>query len=287
MSDTAPINLLVNEAAPDNAPLPVVSLQSRERRIDMATVMGLVFATGFITVAVAMGGSDASFFDFPSILIVLFGTMAATAISYTSEELIQAGHLLGKSVLSHTQNLSKAASDLIDLAIIAKKKGPLALSGYEAELRKEPFLHRSMQMVIDGYNADDIDFLLSQELEASAERHKRAASILRRASEIAPAMGLIGTLIGLVQMLADLETPEKIGPAMALALLTTFYGAIMGNIVLAPMAAKLEKRSSDETLMKIMVRTACTSITRQENPRKLEMLLNAELPPAARIRYFD
>ena len=126
-----------------------------------------------------------------------------------------------------------------------------------------------------------------QEVEAEVERHKRSASITRRASEIAPALGLIGTLIGLVMMLADLENPETIGPAMAIALLTTFYGAILGTIVMAPLAVKLEKRSTDESMMKTLVKIAAASTARQENPRKLEMLLNSELPPAERIRYFD
>ena len=125
------------------------------------------------------------------------------------------------------------------------------------------------------------------EVEVLAERHKRSASIARRASEVAPAMGLIGTLVGLVQMLADLENPETIGPAMAVALLTTFYGAILGTVVLASIAVKLEKNSADETLIKTLVTIAATSIARQDNPRRLEMMLNSELPPSERIRYFD
>ncbi|MCC6598382.1 MAG: MotA/TolQ/ExbB proton channel family protein [Alphaproteobacteria bacterium] len=287
MSEAAHNAMPGDAANADNSPLPLIKLQPSEKRPDLASILGLIFATGFIAVAILMGKSDASFFNVPSLLIVLFGTMAATAISYTVEELGQAGRLLGKSLFRTTQNHSKMASDLIDLAVVAKKKGPLALSAYESELRNEPFLHRAMQMVIDGYNPDDIDFLLSQELEAGAERHKRAASIARRSSEVAPAMGLIGTLVGLVQMLANLETPETIGPAMALALLTTFYGAILGTVIMAPLAVKLEKRSSDETLIKTMIRITATSMARQENPRKLEMLLNAELSPSERLRYFD
>lgn len=278
---------IMTEPAADNTPLPVVRIGGHDAQLDLATVLGLGFAIGFIAMAVAMGQGDASFFDVPSLLIVLFGTMAATAVSYTVEELAMASRLIRKLVFRSTLEHSRMASSLIDLAVIAKKKGPLAISGYDAELRKDPFLHRAMQMVIDGYNADDIDFLLTQELEAGVERHRRAASIFRRSAEIAPSMGLIGTLIGLVQMLADLENPEVIGPAMALALLTTFYGAILGSVVMAPLAVKLEKRSGDEALMKTMIRIAAASIARQENPRRLEMLLNSELPPAGRLRYFD
>jgi len=104
---------------------------------------------------------------------------------------------------------------------------------------------------------------------------------------VAPAMGLIGTLVGLVKMLADLDNPDSIGPAMAVALLTTFYGAILGTVIMAPLSVKLEKNSSDETMIKTLIVTAATSMARQENPRRLEMLLNSDLPPFEQIRYFD
>ncbi len=220
-------------------------------------------------------------------MIVVLGTLTATAVSYTLDELKQAGSVLSHSMIQRRWNPRMLATSLVSLAVIAKKKGVLALGNHDSELRKNSFLFQSFQMVIDGFNPEDIDFLLTQELEAELERHKRSASITRRASEIAPAMGLIGTLIGLVMMLADLENPETIGPAMAVALLTTFYGAILGTIVMAPLAVKLEKRSSDEALMKVLVKTAAVSIANQDNPRKLEMLLNSELPPTQRIRYFD
>ena len=129
--------------------------------------------------------------------------------------------------------------------------------------------------------------MMTQEIDSLVERHKRSAGIMKRASEIAPAMGLIGTLVGLVQMLADLQNPDSIGPAMAVALLTTFYGAILGTIIMAPMAVKLEKNSSDEVMIKTLILTAATSISRQENPRRLEMLLNSDLPPKEQINYFD
>jgi chemotaxis protein MotA len=179
------------------------------------------------------------------------------------------------------------ARQLMDIAAVAKKKGLLALAGAEAELKKDPQLYKAVQIVTDGYSANDIERILSQDLDALVERHRRSASILRRASEISPAMGLIGTLIGLVQMLANLSDPEAIGPAMAVALLTTFYGAILGTAVLSPMAAKLERNSNEEAMLRSMIMITMSSIARQDNPRRLEMLLNSELPPSEQIRYFD
>jgi len=270
-----------------NVSLPNVRLQKPSTKIDLATILGLIFAFGFIAGAILIGQSNANFFNVPSLMIVLFGSMAATAVSYTADELRRAGSIVGQSMFRRVLDPKKLASSLIDLSVVAKKKGMLALSNYDKELSKDPFLKNAMQMAVDGYEADQIERLLVNEVETLNERHKRSASIARRASEVAPAMGLIGTLVGLVQMLADLENPETIGPAMAVALLTTFYGAILGTIVMAPLAVKLEKNTADETLIKTLITITATSIARQDNPRSLEMQLNSELPPSQRIRYFD
>lgn len=287
MSDAAANNPFSPDAQGDAAQLPDIKLHAPSRQPDLATILGLFFTIGFILAAILAGSGNADFINLPSILIVVLGTMSATAISYTAEELAQAGKVIGKSLMKSSYDYKKLASTLIDLSVVAKKKGILALSAYERELDKNRFLKGALQMGVDGFPPDDIDFLLTQEIEALKERHKRAASIARRAAEIAPAMGLIGTLVGLVQMLANLENPETIGPAMAVALLTTFYGAIIGMVIMGPLAVKLDKRSSDEELSNVLIRTATVSIARQDNPRKLEMLLNSELPPSGRIRYFD
>ena len=275
------------QAEQDTGPLPTIRIEAPDTKIDLATILGLIFAFGFIAGAIMIGQSNANFFNVPSLMIVLFGSMAATAVSFTGEELARASSLVGKSIFRRIQNPKSLSMALVDLAAIAKKKGVLALSNYDKELQKDEFLSKAMQMVIDGYDPLEIEPLLVNEVEVLAERHKRSASIARRASEVAPAMGLIGTLVGLVQMLADLENPDTIGPAMAVALLTTFYGAILGTIVMAPLAVKLDKNSADETLVKSLITIAATSIARQDNPRRLEMQLNSELPPSERIRYFD
>jgi len=267
--------------------LPRVKFPRVIAKADFATILGLLFAFGLITGAILVGQSNANFFNIPALMIVLLGTMAATAVSYTVPELTKAGEIIGKSTVRRVLPPAPLASSLIDLSVVAKKKGILAMSAFEPELRSDAFLFKAMQMVVDGYKPEVIDRLLTQEIDVLVERHKRSASITRRASEVAPAMGLIGTLVGLVQMLADLENPETIGPAMAVALLTTFYGAILGTIVMAPLAVKLEKNSTDEALTMTLITIAASSIARQDNPRQLEMLLNAQLPPAERINYFD
>lgn len=255
--------------------------------LDLTTVLGLVLTFALISVAIMIGKSDANFFNIPSFLIVILGTMTVTSISFSWEELLNAGKVIGNSLFKKRHKSSVMARQLLDISVLAKKRGILALASAESELKKDPHLYKAAQIVTDGYEVVDIERVLSQDLDALVERHRRSASILRRASEISPAMGLIGTLIGLVQMLANLQDPETIGPAMAVALLTTFYGAILGTAVLAPMAAKLERNSNEEATIRSLVMIAMSSIARQDNPRRLEMLLNSEIPPSEQIKYFD
>jgi chemotaxis protein MotA len=255
--------------------------------LDFTTVFGIVFTFVLISIAIWIGKSDANFFNLPSFLIVVLGTMTVTSISFSWEEFANAGKVIGNSFFRTRQSGATMAFQLMNIAVLAKKRGLLALASAEQELRKDPHLFKAVQIVTDGYSPEDIERVLAQDLDALVERHRRSANILRRAAEISPAMGLIGTLIGLVQMLANLQDPESIGPAMAVALLTTFYGAIMGTAVLAPMAAKLERNSNEEAMIRSLIMIAMSSIARQDNPRRLEMLLNSELPPSERIRYFD
>jgi chemotaxis protein MotA len=128
---------------------------------------------------------------------------------------------------------------------------------------------------------------MRKDMNATIGRHQKGANIMKKAGDIAPAMGLIGTLIGLVQMLGNLDDPSSIGPSMAVALLTTFYGAVLANMVFMPLAAKLERNSGEEELLNSVYMVGAVSIGRQENPRRLEMLINSILPPSKRVSYFD
>ena len=173
------------------------------------------------------------------------------------------------------------------VAQMARRHGILSLQDVLDTLRFEPFLQKGVAMVVDGVPSEETEAILRRDVLAMMQRHARSASVLRRASELAPAMGLIGTLIGLVQMLSNLDDPSTIGPSMAIALLTTFYGAILANIVLVPLASKLERNSSLEELVNSIYVLGVASIGRQENPRRLEMLINSIMPPSSRIRFFD
>ena len=176
---------------------------------------------------------------------------------------------------------------MLQISYEARRNGILALQGVTESLEPEPFLHKGITMIVDGSPVNEVSSILQRDLEASISRNQDSVRVLRRGAEFAPAMGLIGTLIGLVTMLGNLDDPSTIGPSMAVALLTTFYGALLANLVFLPLAAKLETNSNLEATISNMYLLGVSSIGRQENPRRLEMLLNSSLSPSDRVRFFD
>jgi chemotaxis protein MotA len=255
--------------------------------LDLATLLGLAAALALLAAALALGGSASSFLDLPSALIVLGGTFAVTTISFSLGEVGRAQTMMLKAALRRLPDPTEAAQRMMELAERARRGGPLQLEPLVDRLAHTPFLHKAVRLVVDGVPGDEVERVLRRELAEMARRHRRSAGVFRRAAEVAPAMGLIGTLVGQVQMLSHLEDPGSLGPSMALALITTFYGAVLANVVFAPLAMKLERNSEEELLALQVYLVGAVSIGRQENPRRLEVSLNALLPPAKRIQYFD
>lgn len=280
MADTTP-----NDVRPmSDAPL---RFEAAPRKMDLATLLGLIAALALIAVAIVMNGSPLAFVDVPAILMVVLGTFAVTAISYTGDELREAQPSFRQAMFRTEIDPRVAARRVLTLADKARKRGMLSLQGDLYGLRDAPFLQRALSMLVDGLQVDEIERNMTLEAHALAQGRHRAAAILRRAAEVSPAMGLIGTLVGLVQMLGNLDSPERIGPAMSVALLTTLYGALMANVVFLPLASKLERNATVEQLVSQIYTMGVASMGRQENPRRLEMLLNTVLPAGQQIRYFD
>lgn len=256
-------------------------------RMDSVTIFGLSIALALIFIALFLGGSPKAFFNIPALFIVVGGTMAVSAVSCTSDELSKLGMTLKSTLKQIVHDPQQVAIALLQMAIIARTQGLLALSKVEGQLEKDPELMRGAQFVIDGFDASKIQNVLQNELDAMIERSRRSAAIIRRASEVAPAMGLIGTLVGLVQMLSQLDNPDSIGPAMAIALLTTFYGALLGTVILGPLAGKIERNANQQALIKSLILTGMIGIATQENTRQLEIQFNAMLPSDQQIAYFS
>lgn len=255
--------------------------------IDIATLFGIIGAFALITTAIVLGGSPYAFIDLPSICIVIGGTFGITVACYSFRDVGTAFQIVISTVLYHTRSPSSAALHVLKLAQLARQKGALSMEPYVPRLTNEEMLRKGLKMLLDGSTGDEIDRIMQGEMKAAARRHTRTVGVLRKAAEISPAMGLIGTLVGLVQMLGNLNEPSTIGPSMAVALLTTFYGAVLANMVFSPLASKLERNSSEEALINQIHVMASASIARHENPRRLEMLLNTILPPDHRIEYFS
>jgi chemotaxis protein MotA len=267
----------MSRAAP--ATRPAQRRLARRLTLDLATLCGLGGALLVIALAIVAGGRIGAFADLPSLLIVLGGTAGVTTASFTLADMAQLPGRLVRLLTRRRHSPAMVGQAMLDVADLARREGPAALRALVADMHESAPLSRAAALLIE------VERLLFSEFEAELGRFAKAAAVLRRAAEVAPAMGLIGTLVGLVQMLGSLQEPSSIGPAMALALLTTLYGAVLAYVVFQPLASKLDRMAEDEAMLGRLYLAGAVSIARQENPRRLELLLNTILPVDQRVRY--
>ncbi len=264
-----------------------IRLVRRHYTFDFATVFGLIIAFAFIVIAIFSGGSPQAFFNPPSMMIVLGGTFGVLVACFTLRD-IREGVSYAFTAISRDQNApQEVAEQLLQMSQVSRSRGMLQFQNTVQQVSGQPLLTRALRLIAEGATDVDISRILSNEAKQISSARDRSIMIMRRGANLSPAMGLIGTLVGLVQMLAQLEDPSTIGPSMAIALLTTFYGVILSNMIFTPLVSKLEQNSNEEDLINRMYLLAAVSIRRQENPRRLEMLLNALLPSREKLREFD
>jgi len=254
--------------------------------MDIATLVGIVLSFALVLSAILMGGSLSIFINVPSMMIVIGGTIGATMINYPLPDILKVVNVVKKAFFMKNMKANELIAQFVELAGIARREGILALETKIGEMDDE-FMKKGMQLSVDGLEPAAIKEILETEIEAIQDRHKLGAEIFTTLGTFAPALGMIGTLIGLVQMLQTMSDPSTIGPAMAVALLTTFYGAVMANILFLPIAGKLKNRSSEEVMMKDLMTEGIISIAKGENPRVIEQKLNAYLPPQLRQSSFN
>lgn len=247
--------------------------------MDLATIIGIVAGFGLIIGSILMNGELAAFIDPPSLLVVVGGTIASTLIAERLPRVI-AGFKVGlNTVFSKTPDPVATIALIGELAAAARKDGILALEKAEID---DTFLAKGVRLAVDGIAPEEIRASLIGELVSLKGRHKRGQKLFRFMSGTAPSMGMIGTLIGLVQMLQALDDPAAIGPAMAVALLTTLYGAIVAFLVCGPIADKLETRTMEETENMQIVLEGIDGILKGENPKLIREKLEGYLAPKAR-----
>lgn len=269
------------------APRPALTeLAPETGGLDSATILGLIGSIAMIYLAIALGGAERSFLQLPAFLIVILGTCFVTAISFSFEELGDGLTALTSSLWNKKRNPRKVLRQLLQFSDYCHKSSALSLLQAIEKKAIDPFLKHSITLLADGLPPKEIHRLLEEETDTEKQRKQRASAVLKKAAEVAPAMGLIGTLVGLIQMLSSLDDPEAIGPAMAVALLTTFYGAFMGSVVLSPLAAKIDRNMEEVCQIRDLYIDAINSMAKRENPRKLETVLNSKLRPSKRLKYF-
>ena len=216
----------------------------------MSTIFGMLTAFLLVIGAILIGGSGNAFINLQGILIVVIGTFAVTAISFRLNEMMTLPRNIWVLLRHSQREPSEEAIKILKIAVEARKHNDvLMLERLVPRLKDTPFLAQAIQLVVDGSQADEIEQIMRREASTASARHMRSVDFLRRAGDVAPAMGLIGTLIGLVRMLGSLDDPTSLGPAMAVALLTTFYGAVMAHLIFIPLAAKTEHCTEEEALV--------------------------------------
>lgn len=247
--------------------------------MDLATLVGMLGALALIVISMLMSGELIMFVNGPSLVIVVGGSIFAVMIKYGLGQFLGAMKVAGKSFKNALPDTNELIDEIVGLADEARKGGLLSLEGKEVS---SDFLQRGIQLLVDGHDPEVVKTLLSKDKNQAVERHTVGSSIFASMTDMAPAMGMIGTLIGLVAMLANMDDPKAIGPAMAVALLTTLYGAIIANAMTGPISDKLKLRAAEEAMIKSLVIDALLAVQGGQNPRVIDSMLRNYLPEGKR-----
>jgi chemotaxis protein MotA len=247
--------------------------------MDLATIIGIVLGTLLVLIAIGTGESPLMFLNVPSILIVLGGTLGATLMRNPLSAVLGTIKVVMKAFTTKLPVPSNLIDEVVDMARKARKDSLLSLEKVEID---DPFLAKGVQLCVDGVEPAQLRSILETEVSFTAVRHKRGQDILEGIGGAAPAFGMIGTLIGLVQMLTSLSDPKSIGPSMAVAILTTLYGALVANLFALPLADKLKVRSKEEILNMTVCMEGVLGIVQGEHPASIDEKLKAFLDPKSR-----
>ncbi len=250
--------------------------------MDVATIVGIVSGLSFIFIAMLLGGAPiTTFIHIPSMMITFGGTIAATLINFPLGDIKGVFSTVRHAFAFEERTPATMIEMLVAYATKARREGILTLES-ELETVTDPFLIRGVRLAIDGTAPELIKDILTTELAYIESRHALGQGIFTMMGTYAPAFGMIGTLIGLISMLRSLEDPSQIGQGMAVALITTFYGAFAANLLFLPIAGKLKSRTRSEILLKEVVVEGILSIQSGDNPRIVEQKLKAFISPSLR-----
>jgi len=249
--------------------------------VDIATLVGLVAAFGLIVWSIMLGGNLSGFVDMPSVAVVLGGTFGALLINFPLPRIIGLAGVFKKTFMFKLDDPNEVIGKMVRYAERARREGMLALEE-DSENETDDFLRKGLRLAVDGTDPQLLEKILETDVEQIESRHSEGAKVLTAGGTFAPAFGMIGTLIGLVNMLSNLSDPTQIGAGMATALITTFYGAVVANALFLPLAGKLETRSKEEMVVKGMIIDGIMAIQSGDSPRIVEEKLKSFLSPSMR-----
>jgi len=251
--------------------------------VDIATVIGFIASIALFSWAMVSGAGEnlSGFWDAPSFVLVICGGVATTMLSVRMNRFLAFLKIVRNAFFSKIGTHDKTILQLVQLAETARREGILSLQSSLGKIENK-FVANGLQLVIDGTDPETVSKLLEYELAAIDQRHAESKQVLDLLGKYAPAYGMIGTLVGLVCMLQNMDDPKKIGPGMAVAILTTLYGAVMANIVCLPLSDKLNNRHAEEALALTIAQSGILGIQAGDNPRVLLSKLAAFLPSKER-----
>ncbi len=250
--------------------------------MDIGSIIGISMGWLLVIIAIVMGGG-AGFLNIPSVMITIGGAIASTLIHFPLPKVLATMGVVRKAFMSREHDSIKLFEQLSDIAVRARRDGILALEN-DIEQMTDLFMKKGFQMAVDGNSTDIIRHVLEEDINSMMARHIVGQGIFKALGNYAPAFGMIGTLIGLVQMLRNMSNPSAIGSGMAVALITTLYGAMVANIFALPIAGKLEQRSGEEVAIKTMVLEGILSIQEGNSPRVVQEKLRSFMPPKIRLQ---
>lgn len=245
--------------------------------MDLATAIGILAGTGMLVWALWAGGDIGAYWNTPSVVLVVGGSVFVVLTTQALDRFIALFGVLKRSLLIRRQTVSRTIEQIIQLGELARREGVLSLENTLGDI-EDDFLSNGIRLVIDGTGASEIEQILDAELDAMDQRHSQGKGILETFGKYAPALGMIGTLVGLVAMLGNLDDPSQIGGGMAVALLTTLYGAVMANMFFLPLADKLSYRHEEEMLLRTVMLRGILSLQAGDNPRVTQAKLAVFLP---------
>ncbi|MDW6003365.1 flagellar motor protein PomA [Vibrio mangrovi] len=252
--------------------------------MDLATLIGLIGGLAFIVMAMVLGGGLMMFVDITSVLIVVGGSTCVVMMKFTFGQFFGAGKIAAKAFMFKADEPEDLIARIVEMADAARKGGFLALEEMEIS---NSFMQKGIDLLVDGHDADVVRSALQKDISLTEERHEAGTGVFRAYGDVAPAMGMIGTLVGLVAMLSNMDDPKSIGPAMAVALLTTLYGAVMANMIFFPIADKLALRRDQEMLNRRLIMDGVLAIQDGQNPRVIDGYLKNYLNEGKRALDVD